>query len=255
MQATSGNDAGIIIGSVGVIVSLVLWALAPTPNLRFSAIGFAVALASVTLFLFVPGLRSWPLPQRLCLMIGAPLVIIGAFWGPLSSVVGMQHAARAHSKSEVRGEIVLFEPVSIAEHPEMYAKGTSDLGSAILTTLKCGDSYDVGLHIESLGEATRLHGWHFVLVMKDGTEVQCHVDSSAWPPPKSWHQQFPDAMTLMSAEALYFKPAHVYAVYCQVRIKSYLDDTQRSLLELDSLEASATDHNGRVAMFRIKRRS
>ena len=82
--------------------------------------------------------------------------------------------------------------------------------------------------------------------------MQCYLEPGAWPPPKSWYEQFPGAMTLARAEALYIAPENVYVAYCQVRIKSYLDGGQQSFLELDSLEASATDNTGRIATFRIK---
>lgn len=188
------------------------------------------------------------------LLVLTVLFLGAAYLLPLLPKRGML-AAEPHTpvgKSGVRGEIVLFEPVTTAEHPEMYQQSKSEIGSAFHRTVKYGDAYDVGLHIENIGKPTRLRDWRFHIRTRGAPEVQCYLETGAWPPPKSWYEQFPGAMTLALAEASYIAPENVYVVYCQVRIKSYLDDGQQSLLELDSLEASATDNGGRLATFRIK---
>jgi len=47
-----------------------------------------------------------------------------------------------------------------------------------------------------------------------------------------------------TSESGFFSTAHVYPVYCQVRVKEYLDNQGLSLVNLDSFEAVARDSEG-----------
>jgi hypothetical protein len=160
----------------------------------------------------------------------------------------------AHVRTtRVRGEIVLFQTVTLANHPELYeTTEQSTMQDSLLAAIKFGPAYDVGLHIENLGSPTRLRYWTFTIKTRGGPDVTCHLKADAWPPPVQWHKLFPTAMPLARAEALYIATEVVYVLYCQVRIKSHLDNYQQTFLQLDSFEASAKDNDGQIACFTLR---
>lgn len=180
-------------------------------------------------------------------------ILVGLSWAVASSR-STDHPTKTSAKnrrgSTVTGEIVLFEQLVAGNHPELYAHPEPD---GITKALKYGASFEVGLHIENLGKATRLRDWVFRIETTGGPDVTPVVDPNAWPPPGEWHKNFPLAMTLASVGATYIEPARVYVVYCRVRIKSFRGEDYKSYLKLDSFEASATDSEGRTATFRISK--
>lgn len=152
------------------------------------------------------------------------------------------------NRSQVRGEIALLQKVTLENHPE-FCQRTTVTDSEILLVVKEGVAYDVGLHIEHMGKPIRLRDWTFTMRTTNGLNATCLLKADAWPPPTSWQSQFPDTIRVTKAEATFLLPHHVYAIYCQVRIKSYIDNNQRSMLNVDSFEATATDSTGRKARF------
>lgn len=253
MQVDSAVAPVIFWGLLSLGVPVLLWALKPTRRMRSFAIVLSLVMISGAVIFFAPG--SEPLPAR----IGVSMALYC-----VAAIVAVHNRSKGRRvdppsrpiqphEGEIRGEIVLFEPATPAEHPEWYGTASKELTSSVLEVVRHGDLYDVALSIENQGKPTRLRDWRFRIMTKGGSEFDCYVDPGAWPPPKSWLEQLPAAMTLMAAEASYFLPERVYVVYCQVHIKTYLATDQRSsLLDHDSLEALATDNDGQAVSFKVK---
>jgi len=215
------------------------WAVAKVLDLLLAAFGVVGGV-------LVDFLRS---PNGPYCFMAAGLVggIAWASWPAASLRLRSLSAAAKSKASDVRGEIALFELITVANHPELYSQPNPN---AIQNALRFGSPFDVGLHIDNRGKPTRLRDWKFHIdTSPDGPHVTPVAEPSAWPPPGAWHKLFPDAITLTSAEAAYLKPDKVYVVYFRLRIPS---PDYRSFPRPDSITVSATDNFGRVATFRAR---
>ncbi len=211
----------------------------------------------VTLVDYILGTPPW-LPWLVFILALALLVVVLlAFvqWAdePRARKLLTPNQEKLRMRSNVRGEIVLFEISSAGNHPELRDRSRSSAVNSLGEFLKKGGPYDVGLHLEvSAGDPVRLRDWAFSLQTINGDEINCNLDDSAWPPPKTWHDQFPNAMPLSRVQATFLSSPNVYVVYCRLNIKVHLTLGQGHVEKLDSLRGTATDNAGRRFTFDLQ---